>query len=773
MSGRSLYLQGYIDLVLVRSKEKRPAKNGWIYNRPGLGEVTQWSGNMGLIAEHTPAVDIDLYDEDLAEEIQQLAWKYLGRSPLRLSHRPASRLLPYRTRAPFKKKVLTLPDGKGKVEILGAGQQYLVHGTHPEGTDYTWAGSDLWDIPRTKLTEVTETQVINFLKVLQETYGGNLSDRRQRKEHEGEQKEDRAPSLAHLTEALRAIPNNDDFLQEVFGKDSRDAWLDMAHAVYGAGGAAAEDLFVEWSLTWEDGDNNPDYVRQVYQSCHGAYMGWSNIDHMVRTYCVADATDDFDADLGELPEPPVVYADTVPLTDEYILERLLPDLRDRAVNIAGAWHAWDGTTWRRDETQEFPKSVRTLLRPLCLAYNFQAITAGKEEGKVLRATARKYSNVSGINAVTTLASQNLSQKMDAFDNDLMALNTPAGIVDLRTGRTGPSRPEERHTRCTSVAPADQYIPAEAPRWESFLDHLTGGDSDLAAFIQRWCGYSLTGMMGEKKLVFVYGANTNTGKSTFINAITNALGTYGRTTDVGTFMGTKENTDSLAQLPGVRLATATEASAGQRWDDKLVKAITGGDEIEARMLFKSYFSFRPQFKMMIAGNHPPALKNVDDAMLRRVLIVPMDRQVSEEDMDRELGFKLQEEAPHILRWMVEGCLAWQEEGLNPPEAVQAATQEYADDADTMGRWLKDNCEVGDPDAWMGSTDLFHNWKQWNATRGVRSRDEVGTINPFVRALKVALKDTDANAERRAQGNGFVGIALKPRAYLGTDITDFIE
>jgi putative DNA primase/helicase len=181
-------------------------------------------------------------------------------------------------------------------------------------------------------------------------------------------------------------------------------------------------------------------------------------------------------------------------------------------------------------------------------------------------------------------------------------------------------------------------------------------------------------------MFAWGSDSNTGKSTFVNAVRYALGTYARTVDVDVFMGKRSNTDSLAQLPGVRLVCATEPGAGQKWDDKLVKAITGGDEIEARKLYESNFSFAPQFKMLIAGNHEPELKHVDRALLKRVQITPMNNVV--ETPDRRLGVKLESEASHILQWMIEGAQAWLEQGLkiwripsrngSPPPATWART-----------------------------------------------------------------------------------------------------
>ena len=757
MSGRALFDQGYTDLVLIKKNDKRPVKSGWLENRPTVEEVEAWPGNLGVIGEEYPAVDVDLEDEELSQKITARVTKILGPAPLRLSHHPASKLLVYRTDKPYPKKVLTLKDGKGKVEILGSGRQYVVSGGHPKGGEYRWQKSALWDVPSHNLNLMTEDLADSLLASLQEEFGGTISTRKERDPNDTISREDLlAPSVEELRAALARIPNTDAFLMEAFPEqgDAREAWVRMAHAVYGAGGPEFEPEFLDWCDTYADGPSDREHNQAAYRSCSDTYTGWPTI----RRLAPSTPEEDFDFDLDE-PTPPI---STVRWTDLYTLDRILPDLAKTSVSIADRWHNWDGSRWRFDETRRFDLNVRELLRPLSLEIMAEASFApDKAEQKRIASVARKYSNKDGINAMRELAQASLARPQEDFDTNLMALNTPAGLVNLADGSIRPTTPEDWVTRCTTVAPQA----GEAPHWDAFLEHLTGGDDDLASFLQRWCGYCLTGLMGEKKLVFVYGANSNTGKSTFVNAINHAIGDYGRGTDVATFMGGKQNTDALAQLPGVRLASATEASAGQKWDDKIVKAITGGDQIEARKMYGSEFSYRPQFKMLIAGNHRPALKNIDAAMLKRILIVPMNIVVAEEEIDRTLGVKLEEEAPAILQWMIDGCLAWQREGLNPPAAVQAATEEYAEEADALSRWLEDNCTVGDPEDFTGSTDLFNNWTAWNRARGVTSRAEVGTRQSLVTALKVAADTQGLPVEQKKKetGNGFAGIALRLRAH----------
>jgi hypothetical protein len=375
MSGRALYEAGYTDLVLIRPKDKDPAMKGWLHNRPTSEQVSGWKGGIGVIAEGLPAIDIDLHDDVLADEIQRHALKTLGAAPLRTSHRSASRLLVYRTNKPFPKKILTLPDGRGKVEVLGAGRQYLVYGTHPEGTDYGWAKSALWDIPPVNLTSVSEEKVEAFLRELQELYSGVISTGRGKERVDGTSRvEIQAPTLEHVFEALAVIPNTDAFLFDAFPghTDPREAWIAFAHAVFGAGGPEATEAFVEWTMRYEDGPADADKARAGYRSCSDTYTGWPTIDRIVRDLCRPNAEDEFEADLGPAPEPPVEYPPAVRLTDEYVLDRLLPKLQDEVCFVAGDWYVWDGSTWRLDEMLRFESRVREHLRVKAVEYERQA-----------------------------------------------------------------------------------------------------------------------------------------------------------------------------------------------------------------------------------------------------------------------------------------------------------------------------------------------------------------------------------------------------------------
>jgi putative DNA primase/helicase len=215
-----------------------------------------------------------------------------------------------------------------------------------------------------------------------------------------------------------------------------------------------------------------------------------------------------------------------------------------------------------------------------------------------------------VSAIERLAraDRRLAATIDQWDADPWLLNTPDAAIDLRTGDIRPHRPLDYMTKIAAVGPQ-----GDAPRFLAFLDRITGGDGELVAYIQRVLGYGLTGLTREHALFFGYGTGAN-GKSVLLSTVSGILGEYHRTAPIETF--TASNTDrhptDLAGLRGARLVTATETEEGRRWAESRIKQLTGGDMVAARFMRQDFFEYRPQFKLIIAGNHKPSLRSVDEA-----------------------------------------------------------------------------------------------------------------------------------------------------------------
>jgi putative DNA primase/helicase len=215
---------------------------------------------------------------------------------------------------------------------------------------------------------------------------------------------------------------------------------------------------------------------------------------------------------------------------------------------------------------------------------------------------------------------------------------------------------------------------------------------------------------------------------FLNTVSAILGDYGAVASMDSFTvtHTERHPTDMAMLRGSRLVTAQEVEEGRRWAEARIKALTGGDPITARFMRQDFFTYQPQFKLFVAGNHKPSLKNVDDAIRRRLHLIPFT--FKPEQPDQDLSEKLKEEWPGILRWAIDGCLEWQRVGLAPPPAVVEATAEYFAEEDVVGRWLEERCRQ-DPEATATTNELFADWRNWCAETG----EQVGPEKRFAQAL----------------------------------------
>lgn len=306
---------------------------------------------------------------------------------------------------------------------------------------------------------------------------------------------------------------------------------------------------------------------------------------------------------------------------------------------------------------------------------------------------------------------------DQLDQDRMAINVLNGTLRLKRRSVersaeeiaaGKSRwknagwkivkePHNRADLITKLAPVKYSPAAEAPVWDAFIAKVQP-DAVMRRFIHQWFGLSLTGDIGEQKLAFFYGSGRN-GKGTAVEAVANIAGDYAGSIPIESFLdnGIKRRGDQatpdLARLPGVRFLRVSEPERGARLNEGLVKMVTGGDPVDARHLNKGFFTFLPDFKMTISGNHKPEIKDTSDGIWRRMQLVPWAVTVPKDEIDRELPRKLRDEAAGILNRLLEGLCDWKEHGLIEPDEVRMATEAYRDQSDELGRFLHDCCEIG--------------------------------------------------------------------------------
>ena len=372
----------------------------------------------------------------------------------------------------------------------------------------------------------------------------------------------------------------------------------------------------------------------------------------------------------------------------------------RFVNRWGRWFRWNGHVWQADETVHAFDLSRMVCREAASQCNKYSVSKALASAKTV-AAVEKLARADRQHAAT----------VDQWDGNLWLLSTPNCAIDLRSGETRPNRREDYSTKITAVAPS-----GDCPNWLDFLNRVTDGDDQLIAFLRRMAGYSLTGITREHALFFLYGTGAN-GKTTFVNALAGCLGDYHTTssTEVFTVDRGERHPTELANLRGARLVTVTETEEGRRWAEARIKALTGGDPISARFMKQDFFEFTPTFKLVIAGNHKPQLRNVDEAFRRRLHLIPFTVTIPPEERDETLPERLKAEWPGILQWMIDGCLAWQEGGLAPPERVLEATKEYLSAEDAIELWIDDRCHRG-PDYKTSTSELYASFKTWSEEAG---------------------------------------------------------
>lgn len=774
-----LYERGYTDLVSVippgaalapsskisgSSLGKAPGvKRGaglwtgydWRQHVATIDDVRQWSrdgANIGLLATNFPAVDIDCLEPGLAKIIEDVALAQLGPAPIRYGLRP-KRLLVYRTKEPFTRMRLAIEQAETKhiVEVLGLGQQYLVQGTHPKTLKpYEW-NAEL--PPADALTWVTLEQVQAFLRSLGELI--DLMDMgKVTREGTGrpalrstpEQAGLLAPSIEDLRAAVARLPNNSTTYPD------RESYIKMGYAIRAACGVEEQDgyeIFADWAARWPGDGKNPngndkDVVLSDWRRILPPYnIGWSYLAETARAYGFNAAATEF-----ETVDEPAREEATAPLGSDQWLAAQVVSLHTheiRYVPSRGQWLVWDGSRWVPDAVLLADDIIKTELRRIGDEIARHGATAKeKKENLVLATSICSAYRVSAVRQLVQM-DRAIALNPEVLDYDPWVLCTPAGIVDLKTGNITPPNPDKLCTRSTLVAPDYHTTPKE---WLRFLAEATGGDEELQEYLQRLAGYALTGSTREQHFTFIHGAGGN-GKGTYLHAIEEILNDYYKQADMRTFTANKheEHSTELAGLAGARLVTASEIEAGKRWNEQRVTMLTGGDRIRARFMRQDHFTFLPQFKLVFTGNHTPEIRNITPALRRRTHLVPFTRVPAV--VDGDLGEKLRGEYPAILAWMLRGCLAWQEEGLNPPKVVRDSTQEYFAEEDAIGKWQE---EMTAPTGDSTTADLWMSWQEWAHRNG----EFVGTQRRFASALAARGLPKWRHPDNRR--HGFRGISL---------------
>ena len=374
---------------------------------------------------------------------------------------------------------------------------------------------------------------------------------------------------------------------------------------------------------------------------------------------------------------------------------------------------WNDRHWEIDITGRVMHWAKNTVKRL--AHKLPDLSDDK--AKALLAHIKTSLNTGRLTAMLTQAQCELAVKPEAFDQHPWLLNCANGTLDLRTGILRKHAREDLLTTCLTV-PYDAA--ATCPKWDAFLNKIMGGSDTMLAFLQRMVGYATTGSTQEQKLFVCHGVGAN-GKSTFLNTLLALLGPYGMkaTSDLLMMSKSDRHPTERTDLCGKRLVAAIETEQGRRLSEVFVKEATGGDRIRARRMREDNWEFSPTHTIVLASNHKPEIRGTDAAIWRRVALIPFTVTIAPDEQDKTLMAQLEAEFPGILAWIVRGCLAWQQDGLQVPAEVEAATADYKKEMDILEAFLAECCKTG-PNYRTKAADLYDAYTRWSGDQAKNQR-----------------------------------------------------
>ena len=391
------------------------------------------------------------------------------------------------------------------------------------------------------------------------------------------------------------------------------------------------------------------------------------------------------------------------------------DIRYSYINKA--WFYYDGRRWLSDFTGAIKRmaddAIETIKKERKMFLETQPSDANLDEmGKVFDKHLKTCRSNKSKTAMLKESEHRVPILPENFDKQKHFLNTPNGIINLKTGEL---QAHDKKHYITKITHAEYTNKTDTPIWEQFLKDIFSNDTELIRFMQKAVGYSLSGSTKEDCIFFCYGTGRN-GKSTFLNTMAEILGEYAINIQPETIMMKNNSggpTSDIARLKGSRFVTVPEPSEGARLNEGLVKQMTGGDKMTASRKYENEFEFIPEYKLWMPTNHKPKVYGTDVGIWSRIRLIPFTVRIPDEKIDRNLKTKLKKEYAGILNWAVEGCLLWQQEGLIPPASVTEATAEYKTEMDVLASFLDECCVEGD--GAVQSSDLFKVYLVWAKER----------------------------------------------------------
>lgn len=496
---------------------------------------------------------------------------------------------------------------------------------------------------------------------------------------------------------------------------SRDAWRDHLFAINATGWQCAEELARDWSMTaphrWSD-----DAFAQLWESADPSRPGGRTIASI---YFMAKKNGWVDRSAGSRLET-LGDIDNGRRFAERYRGKLIFDRASRA------WRQYVEGIWRPCESGEDIAAAKEIA-DMIVRETGELFTASPTEvnRKAHSQALRVHCSAQRVHATIEMAAAEPGMSVadpSAFDANPDILGVQGGAIDLRTGAWLPPSPNHRISKCVGVT----YDPtARCPRFEKFLSDILGSGEEVA-FVQRFAGYTLTGLVDEEALLFMQGQGAN-GKSVLANALSGVLGDYAATVGSELLAVTKHESEVArfkVRLRGIRMALVNEVGQNDTFNDQRVKEIVSREAISGRFLYGEAFDFMPTHKLWVRGNHRPAVLDSGDGMWRRIILLAFARQFRLEervrDLDRQL---LAEEGSGILNWCIAGCLKWRKSGLSIPPSISRETAQYRDETDVVGEWMDAECVFGAALRCKVAT-IYDSYRSYFHEAGMSPKSQIG-------------------------------------------------
>jgi P4 family phage/plasmid primase-like protien len=415
------------------------------------------------------------------------------------------------------------------------------------------------------------------------------------------------------------------------------------------------------------------------------------------------------------------------------------------------WLVWDGMRWKMDDNGSAMRLAKSVADAVWQE-------ARDSEGEAALQHAVRTASDRSVKAMLSLAASDLPILPAELDSNPWLLNCPNGTVDLRTGEI---REHRREDYITKLCPTEYDPDAPSYSWDCFLEGVFAS-APIIDFVQRLCGYALTGDQREQILPILWGEGSN-GKSTLLNSLLNAVGPdYAMQAAPDLLMTKRGDTHPTdkADLFGKRIVCCIESDEGRRLSEAFVKSLTGGEKVRARRMREDFWEFNPTHTVFLATNYKPEVKGDDHAIWRRLALIPFvmtfwnpdkgETGKPELKQDKTLPATLEAEAKGILAWAIRGCREWQLGGLRVPEEVRAATTRYQAEEDKIAMFITDECVLGASCKVRGG-QLYGAYKQW--------ADGIGEAPMTMAKFGRRIKKRPEISDDRSNGTWYLGIGLR--------------